>query len=314
MQYYISGKTQTECLRNLKYKIEEIEAQPKKPRNKRVITFIDWYNQWLGLFKQDIKETTLQDYNKHLRKLSEEFKYKDITKITAIEVVELLNNETKTRARQKLYEFLKPIFTKAKAYKILYENIFDVIEKPKHTKENGIALTQAQQEEFERLCDLSSYGNMYRFILYQGLRIGEALGLTYKDIDTDNNKITINKQLTPFGVVSYTKNQQSTRVIPLFKKSRTLFDWNGEANERIFNINYRQANYYLHKLTAKSKLPNISIHDLRHTFITNCKIKNIPEHIIQAIVGHEIGSKVTKQVYTHFNLDDNMLYLSKLDD
>jgi len=311
-QFYISGKTQLECLKKLKEALKETETdyQPKI----KSITFIEWYNKWLELFKKDVKPQTIKDYIKNLNKLNETFKNKDINLITALEINQLLNKEQKSRARQKLYEFLKPIFTKAKAYKIIKDNIFDIIEKPKHIKEEGIALTQAQQIYFINLCDKNEYGHMFKFILYQGLRIGEALALTYKDIDFNNKTININKQLTPDGIVEYTKNQQSTRTIPLFNKSKNLIRFNNNSNERIFNINYRIANYNLNKIIENHNLPKITPHDLRHTFITNCKIKNIPEHVIQAIVGHEIGSKVTKQVYTHFNLEDNLSYIDKLND
>lgn len=315
-QYYLSAKTQFECMQKLKQALSnlptQIETRLTTQVENRTTTFIEWYNTWLRLFKQDVKTETLKDYNKYLNKLNNDFRNKSINHITALEITELLQKETKTRARQKLYEFLKPIFTKAKDYKIIQDNIFDIIEKPKHTKAEGIALTQTQQKEFIKLCNNAQYGNMFKFILYQGLRIGEALALTYQDIK--NKTITINKQLTPSGIVEHTKNQQSTRTIPLFKKCEKLIDFKNQSNERIFNINYRIANYNLHKIIDNSNLPKISIHDLRHTFITNCKIKNIPEHIIQAIVGHEIGSKVTKQVYTHFNLEDNLSYIDKLND
>lgn len=56
---------------------------------------------------------------------------------------------------------------------------------------------------------------------------------------------------------------------------------------------------------------DISLHDLRHTFITNCKNKEIPEHIIQSWVGHTIGSQVTSKVYTHINQENTMKYLEK---
>lgn len=52
--------------------------------------------------------------------------------------------------------------------------------------------------------------------------------------------------------------------------------------------------------------PKYTIHSLRHTFITNCQDNRIPEHIIQNWVGHVIGSKVTKSVYTHIQEDTNL--------
>jgi len=310
-QFYISGKTQLECLKKLKDALKSIESNNTTNKIKTV-SFIEWYKKWLTLFKKDIRPETIKDYNKNLNKLSETFKNKDMNNISALEIQNILQKETKSRARQKLYEFLKPIFSKAKDYKIIEDNIFNIIEKPKHTKEEGIALTQNQQKEFLKLCDSNLYGNMFKFILYQGLRIGEALALTYKDINQKEKTLSINKQLTPDGIVNYTKNQQSTRIIPIFKKSEKLIDVKNNSVERIFNINYRVANYNLGKIIKNSNLPKISIHDLRHTFITNCKNKDIPEHVIQALVGHEIGSKVTRQVYTHFNREDNLSYIDKL--
>lgn len=145
------------------------------------------------------------------------------------------------------------------------------------------------------------------------MRIGEALGLNYTNIDFKNKKVSINKQLTPQGVVNNTKNEQSTRVIPLFDKSIGLIPEICEER-RIWDINYKITNTNFHKIIDNTNLPKISIHDLRHTFITNCQNKGIPEYVIQSIVGHEIGSKVTRQVYTHFNLEDNLSYINKINE
>lgn len=316
-QYYISGKTQLKCMLALKRALDNIKVKEKPKRTpeskKRTsTTFMQWYETWVTRFKSDVKPETLRVYETNLKKLGE-IKQWSIADITAFDIDNLLQKETKPRAKQKLYEFLKPIFTKAKDYKIIPENIFDVIEKPKHTRSEGVALTQAQQEEFIKLCDNNKYGNLFKFILYQGLRIGEALGLNYTDIDFKNKKVSINKQLTPQGVVNNTKNEQSTRVIPLFDKSIGLIPEICEE-KRIWDINYKITNTNFHKIIDNTNLPAISIHDLRHTFITNCQNKGIPEYVIQSIVGHEIGSKVTRQVYTHFNLEDNLSYIDKINE
>lgn len=307
-QNYISAKTQVKCLEILK---ERLEIPPRENKNKNT-TFIQWYDKWFDLFKKDkVKFETIKDYNIQLKKIPMYLQAKEIKKITHIEIMELLNSIEKERARQKLYEFLKPIFEKAKAYKVIKDNIFEIIEKPKHEKQKGIALTNQQQEIFIRACNCSKYGKLYLFMLYQGLRIGEALALTYEDLK--NNEICINKQLTKNGIVNYTKNKQSTRLIPLFDKTKQLLNLNSVG--RIFNFTETTANRNLKLAIKNYNLPqNLTTHDLRHTFITNCKNKNIPEHVIQAIVGHEIGSKVTKQVYTHFNLEDNLFYINELND
>lgn len=50
--------------------------------------------------------------------------------------------------------------------------------------------------------------------------------------------------------------------------------------------------YEIDGISSKDKkYTHNRIYDLRHTFISLCKDENIPEHIIQFLVGHEIGSK-----------------------
>ena len=68
---------------------------------------------------------------------------------------------------------------------------------------------------------------------------------------------------------------------------------------------------YFKNILKKANIDtNHTIHDLRHTFITNCKNINIPEHIIQSLVGHRIGSRITAEVYTH--TQENILKNSEI--
>ena len=55
----------------------------------------------------------------------------------------------------------------------------------------------------------------------------------------------------------------------------------------------------------------ITIHSLRHNFITKLAENKIQENIIQKIVGHSKDSKVTSKVYTHIRND---AYLKAIDE
>lgn len=305
-QHYISGKTQIECVNKLKNALN----LPRKEKANE-ITFIDWYNRWFELFKKGkVKDTTISEYNSCLKKL-DNIKNQNIRKITSIDVITILNNITAERTKQKVYELLNTVFKKALDYKIIKDNIMDVIEKSKHKRKEGIALTKNQQQIFIEECHKHPKGDLYLIILYQGLRIGEMLALETQDIDFDKKTISINKSLNKFNKIDDTKNTQSNRIIPIFDKTLPILEKFKNIQGRLFNFTYKIAQVNLKKIIA-NKLPDISLHDLRHTFITNCENLNIPEHIIQRLVGHEIGSKVTKQIYTHFNLEDNLSYIDKL--
>lgn len=307
-QYYISGKTQKEVLTILKQKLNYVKKE--KPKN---YTLFEWYNQWLKLFKIDkVKESTIRDYNKCVKHINNNLLNKDIKKIESLEILNNLHKINLERTRQKVYELLNTIFTKAKQHNIINNNIMDIIDKPSHTKEKGIALTNKEQETFITECKNNKYGDLLLLTLYQGLRIGEVLAITGKDIDINKRKLIINKSINEKSEIDTTKNLQSNRTMPIFDNTLSILKkYQNQTNKRIFNFTYNVPQKHLKNIIQKCGIRDISLHDLRHTFITNCKNKQIPEHIIQTWVGHKIGSLVTSKVYTHSNEEDTLLYLEK---
>lgn len=310
-QYYISGKTQKEVSEKLRDALN-IEKKQKVIG----VTLQQWYKQWLELYKiGKVKDKTLNDYKISLKHVPENILEKNIKQITINDILTILNNIKGERIKQKVYELLSAIFEKALNHKLIKENIFVLIEKPKHIKQKGIALNKTEQKNFIEICEQNEYHDLFKVILYQGLRIGEALALTPQDIDLNNLTININKSLTEQNTIDTTKNKQSTRITPLFNPSIEIIKKYVKLNnQRLFNLAYKTTQKKFRQLIDNNNvnIPKISLHDLRHTFITNCQNENIPEHIIQSWVGHEIGSKVTKNVYTHLTNDANLLNINKL--
>ncbi len=307
-QYYISGKTQKEVLTELKNQLNYVKKEKKK-----TLTLQDWYNQWLELFKiGKVEETTLKTYRTIMKNVNDTLLKKDITKITTIDVIQNLEQIKHSRAKQTLYEFLKSIFSKAFDLGLINKNIILAIDKPKHTKVHGTALTNREQEQLINICKTEEYGDMFLITLFQGLRIGETLALTGNSIDLENKELIINHSFKQSGIIGKTKNKSSERIIPIFDNTLPIIKKYAEyGNNRLFKISYNKPNEKLKTLIKKINLRDISCHDLRHTFITNCQNQLIPEHIIQTWVGHEIGSKITSSVYTHTNKEDTLIYINK---
>lgn len=307
-RFFISGKTQKEVAEKLKDALDI-----KRRENLPYTTFEKWYNKWLNLFKiGNVKATTIADYEKSLKHIPKNILEKNIKNITSLEILELLNNIETPRTKQKVYEFLKELFTKAKNFSVIKNNPIDVIERPKYKRSEGIALNFEQQKTFINLCLKNKYGDIFLVALFEGLRIGEVLAITGNDLDFKNKTIKINKSLDRKSNFDTTKNKQSQREVPIFDCCLNILEkYSNLGYERIFNVGYGSVQKILKRVISESNLPDISCHDLRHTFITNCKNAEIPEHIVQSWVGHEIGSSVTKTVYTHITKDAN-LFINKL--
>lgn len=312
-QFYVSAKTQKECYEKLKLEIKrqtkiELQAlkEPTKPTltlkeqneyKKDNYTFIEWYNKWLNIYKKDVKNITKKDYNSSMNYLSE-IKNLPLENITSINILEILSKIDFERRKQKVYEFLNDIFKKAKINKLISENPLDVIDKPKHKRKYGLAFSN---EDEKKLIQILEEKNLDYFLicLYQGLRRGEMLALTRNDIDFENRLLTINKSLNKENKVDTTKNIYSNRVIPIFNNAFKILEKYKNVQGRIFDITRTKAESTFLKLVRENFNKKYTIHSLRHTFITNCQEKQIPLHIIQKWVGHNIGSEVTTKIYTH---------------
>ena len=314
-QYYISAKTQKECYNKLKKAIAESEKQmailPTFEREKQDITLIEWYNQWLELYKLNkMKPETIRGYNSLLKHIPEELKNKQLQLITLKELITTINNCEAERQRQNLYDLLNMLYKKAIDNEFIDKNLVERIDKPKHEKNHGQALTNRQQEILVAKCNKIKHADLVLVAMYQGLRRGEVLGLTIDNVDFINNTLTINKAWNSRNQFDTTKNSHSKRIIPIFEKTKTILLKYKKQKERIFNISNKQCNDLIEKIKNETQISNLKLKDMRSTFITRCKELNIPKHIIQSWVGHQIGSTVTDTVYTKHNTDIDNNYIN----
>jgi len=301
-QIYISAKTQTKCLQLLKEKLK-IKNNISNENNYKIITFQNWYETWLKTYKSKMKDTTFTVYKTLYKKIPSKIINNEISNISGIELMEIINSQT-SRMSQKLYEFLKDIFNKAEQQKKIKENPLKFFEKPQHEKLQGKALNEKQQKEFIKLIKNHTYKECYLLCLFQGLRRSEVLAITGNDINLKEMKLTINKSINTKNEFDKTKNKQSVRIMPIFKNSIQILEkYKDYENKRLFSISPDGLTNAFIKFIKTTNF-KIRLHDLRHTFITNCKNANIPEHVLQFWIGHRIGSKVTSSVYTHINNED----------
>ena len=316
-QYYVSGKTQKECYSNLKKAIAQTKKQGpiviEQPveQTKPSITLLEWYKQWLELYKiNQVKKATIDDYAKSLTYVPKDILESNMTEIKMATIIKLLNGISAERTRQKVYELLYMVFDKAMKNEIVEKNIIANIDKPKHQKENSQPLTREQEQKFINACKQVEYGDYFLLCLFQGLRKGECLGITDEDIDLTNKTISINKSINSNNQVDTTKNKQSNRVIPIFDDAMKVLEKYKDVQGRIFNICPKTQRIALNKINELLDF-HVKTKDLRSTFITRCQEMGIPEYVIQSWVGHRIGSKVTSSVYTKYNEQDNIQYIDQ---
>jgi integrase len=151
------------------------------------------------------------------------------------------------------------------------------------------------------------------FLFHSGVRIGEAFGLKWKDLNFKNKLIHIKRTVTN-RVEGKTKTKKSNRTIEMsdyltgvlrdvLEQRRTQFE---ELPEYVFCAsngsrgdahNYRFQHFA--KVLKEAKLPHHRPHDTRHTYATLLLEAGESIERVSAQLGHS-DVKITINTYYHF--------------
>ncbi len=213
-----------------------------------------------------------------------------------------------------------------------------------------IALTESEQKELlDFVMDSDVYSVYYPMLVFMigtAVRCGEAIGLTWNDVDFANKTVKIDHQLIykkrdgKYGFYAENpKTYAGVRVIPLTsevvralkqqreqqlsKGRRTNVEIDGYAD---FVFSTRNKNPIMpsavnsmllnivnkHNSISDIKLPHISAHILRHTGCTRMSEAGVDPKVLQYIMGHSEIS-VTMDVYNHVSEERNRKEVKKLE-
>lgn len=298
------GKTQKECYTSLKNCLSELQFQ-EQPKVINSKTFNEWYNEWFNLFKVNIlAPSTIKKYkgiySNYL--IGSNITDKPIINISVVELQALINSIEYIKTREHTFVHLKDCFNKAYKIQLISFNPMENVVLAKHQKQIRNALTRNDQQLLISALKDCKWKDIFLLALYQGLRRGEVCALTSYDLDFDKRKISINKSADNINVSGKTKTESSTRIIPMFKASFELLQKYKEVSGKLFNISPNKLNEILTEACRSAGIKHYTIHELRHTFATNCLEAGIPIKQVQVWLGHS-SSKITSDIYTHISSD-----------
>lgn len=190
-------------------------------------------------------------------------------------------------------------------------------------------LERVTEEILEHRFQISSYSYIVLMYLgyYLGLRIGEAIALSWDDIDFEENTVNIHSQVreTPKAAemvrTELMKTPASKAVLPLpYPLKEILLEWKSyqETKIKTEKICCSNKGHFLGHVNARQFLRNwfkevgiedFHFHALRHTFITNV-VQHCDPKTASKLARHE-NVDVTLQVYTEVQ-DDRLADIMNL--
>ena len=201
--------------------------------------------------------------------------------------------------------------------------IADKLDPPSSDTGEKRALTDAEIERFMSVLSLKSIRikAFYALALATGMRREELCALEWKHIDFPAGKISIEQAMIEVRgkiQIGPTKNPKSVRKIDVdpdamgllkewrAEQVRQRLKWPGEwsGGDFVFTTKYatpvslNDASRQAVKIFKEANIEGVSLHNLRHTCVTQMLAAGIPASDVAAYVGHA-STQMTLDVYGH---------------
>jgi integrase len=212
---------------------------------------------------------------------------------------------------------------------IIKENIH--LKRDKNDRE-PLIWSQEERVRFLKTAEQEKSGSMYDFALSSGIRLLEVLALTWADIDFDQKKVTISKQLSSFsgpslGKVEVLRNGSHELRLPTNLMGKLQkYQKQQEANKKKLGDEYQHeldlvfpnqnggfqnpntVKYRLTKLIEKANVPQIKFHDFRRMYAILLAQSGMGLSMIKTLLRHRDNESTFHLIGRYLPLNDARLF------
>ena len=330
-QKVIYGKTRKEVAEKLKVVLrDQQQGLPVAVERQTVAQFLD---NWLEtVVKQNTRPRTYDSYAQVTRLyLAPALGRYQLAKLEPQHVQAMMNamlerggkDGSGLSARTVTYTraILRKALNQAMKWGQVSRNVATLVDPPRATRHQIAPLNPDQGRALLNAVQGHRLEGLYRVAISLGLRMGEALGLRWEDVDLEAGTlrvvVSLQRRKGSLELVE-PKTQQSRRTLPLpavllaaLKTHRTR-----QLEERLAAgpawkdqglvfpstvgtpIEPRNLTRHFKNVLQSAGLPNIRFHDLRHTAASLLVAQGVHPRVVMEILGHSQIS-LTMNTYAH---------------
>lgn len=280
--------------------------QPPKP-----VTFRAFVDQWLATLT--VRATSLADYKNTCRHLTDYFGDRRLSAITTEDVEAFVAQFSATHApntTRKAVVRLRQVFGRALAWRyVTHDPTREVRNVPKSRKLRQIHLLSPDQVADLLAAAPDYWRPLFLTAVSTGLRRGELFGLTWADVLWTERKVVVRHQLQG-GVLVTPKSDSARRRIdvgPSLLQALTVHRSSCPRSDLdlVFptptGLPVHTSDFnrdVFRPVTRAALLPDVVLHDLRHTFASALIHQGQSVKYVQTVMGHA-SAQTTLDVYGH---------------
>ena len=298
------------------------------------MSFQSLYDLYMEDMKHRLKQHTFisKEYIINL-KILPFFKKLSIDKISPVVIRkwqnELINSKNPKTNKKYAPTYIKTINNQLSAMMNYAVKFYGLKENPCHKagsigKKNADEMKIWEPPEFEKFINLLVHKPVsytgFQILFNCGLRIGELLALTVKDINLKNKTLKIDKsyqRLRKKDIVTDPKTPRANRVIDMSDKLVSIVEeyiqrlYCPTDDTRLFPTTKSTFEHDIKTYSAKAGLEKIRLQDLRHSHASFLINNNVNILAVSKRLGHE-KVETTLNIYAHLFRESHDFMISVL--
>jgi len=285
------------------------------------LTFKQWAERWLKLYKNDVSLATIDMYKDKLRLyVYPKIGNMQLKNLKEHHIMELLNNMPDVpRSKEITLLTIKQILDKAIDNNYIPKSVVKNIKLNKHVSKEKKPLSEKDIQSIKNLAQTDNRAFLILFMIYTGVRKEEVVLLKYDDLNFENNTIRINKAYDFKHKQENPTKNKTVRYIPLlnnilpYLKDMSQIHSNSDLifSDSKNNIRSDTSLKRLKEAIEKKLDINFSYHQLRHTYACILYKAGIQPKQAQQWTGHK-NIRVLLDIYTHLDNEDNKQAFNQL--
>lgn len=332
----VSGNTKADVVVKLKEVHRSLDSGAESPTSR--LTVGAYLDRWIEGIPGRVEPSTAADYADTVRlHLKPGLGSKVLTKLSVSEVNALWASKRKAgysgNSIRIMRTVLRSALHQAEREGLLVRNVAALSDPPRIGQSEGRSLTVAEARSLLDAANDDRLEALYAITLTFGLRRGEALGLSWSDIDLDAGLVHVRRQLRrerltieeqqdserrTHLVLRDLKTKRSRRTLHLAPaldavlrshrarqaKERLVAGPAWVESDLVFSTrkgtpidpdNFAQ---YFHRLCARAGLGHWTPHELRHSAASIMLAQGTPLWVVSEVLGHA-SVAITKDIYGH---------------